>query len=244
MFEYNQSNFFKSSLFPSKIPHGFGTKALGSLKSSEEVYNLIQMYEPLAQSVVIPEQVHGDMIHFVDKMGNGLVEIPQCDGLVTSLKNTALTIKTADCVPIIYADTKNHIIGISHNGWKGTYLRLAEKMIKKMVERGANLSSIQVAIGPAIGACCYSIDEERAQSIIESLKENEKHAVQKNEQGYSLNLLTLNTMQFLNAGLQKNQIDTFPFCTKCDEKRLFSYRRSREARELLDGQMRSYVMMK
>ena len=91
------------------------------------------------------EQVHGTDVTV-------LTALPQkpllCDALVTQTPNLQLTIKTADCAPVLLADTKKKIIGAVHAGWKGAFQGILENTLLTMLSLGAKIENIKAAIGP------------------------------------------------------------------------------------------------
>ncbi len=54
------------------------------------------------------------------------------DALITREPGVLLIVQTADCVPILLADTKNKAIAAIHSGWRGTLARIAEKTLGQM----------------------------------------------------------------------------------------------------------------
>lgn len=184
---------------PLSTIHGFGTKMSGNGRDTKDIQKYLDSQKIQYQNIIDPEQVHDDRLKLVTVKPNiSIQNVEGVDGLITQNSGIVLTVITADCAPIIYSDAKKNIVGISHNGRKGTELELASKMIRKLQATGSKLQDLRVAIGPAIGACCYPV-----------------------------NLVQENVEQLVKSGLKKEQIDFFPFCTKCDSKRFFSYRNTR-----------------
>ncbi|MCL2670163.1 MAG: peptidoglycan editing factor PgeF, partial [Syntrophaceae bacterium] len=109
--------------------------------------------------LVLMEQVHGDRVCVLDSQNDPPTWIPGCDGLITSRPGIALAVKTADCVPLLFLDPFRQVIGVAHAGWRGTALGIAGKMVRLFEERfGTRQEDLLVAIGPAIGQCCYEVD--------------------------------------------------------------------------------------
>ena len=189
-----------------------------------------------ANDIVFPSQRHTDNIVIVSSE-NDVSPQTEADGIVTRGKNSAIGIYTADCVPILFVDKKAGIIGASHQGWKGTFKRLAQKMIKQMVDMGAQTNNIIAAIGPAIGGCCYRFYGERLEEFKKEfpLYLNESFS-ERNGEGY-LDLSRLNYLQLRESGIPANHIDHFPFCTCCDS-RFFSYQREGKIR----GHMEHFIV--
>jgi hypothetical protein len=83
------------------------------------------------------------------------------DALMTGRKGLLLGVITADCVPVLVADTRTRAVAAFHAGWRGTLARIVERGIGTMRrEFGSKPKDLIAAIGPAIGACCYSVGEE------------------------------------------------------------------------------------
>ena len=84
---------------------------------------------------------------------------PQCDALVTSDNSLILGVTTADCLPIIFYDSTNMIVGIAHAGWRGLVKGVIQNTVKKMIMLGAKKKSIKSIIGPCIRVNSYEVSE-------------------------------------------------------------------------------------
>ncbi len=77
------------------------------------------------------------------------------------LQGFCLGIQTADCVPVLVVDVRQHVAAAFHAGWRGTVARMVEHGIAAMrTEYGSKPEDLVAAVGPSIGACCYSVGEE------------------------------------------------------------------------------------
>ena len=77
-----------------------------------------------------------------------------------------LVVQTADCIPILLADTKNHAVAAIHSGWRGTARRIAEKTLGRMqMEFGTRPQDVVAALGPGIGRCCYEVGHDVAKEF-------------------------------------------------------------------------------
>lgn len=83
-----------------------------------------------------------------------------CDALVTDKPNLALTIRTADCGPILLADTEKHIVAAIHAGWKSAVQGLIENTVHLMQIYGANPQNIVAAIGPHLQIQSFEVSPE------------------------------------------------------------------------------------
>jgi len=112
------------------------------------------------RKLITLRQIHSDVIHRVDK----IPEQPLSgDALITRVPGLLLGVQTADCVPIILADTKGHAVAAVHAGWRGTLARIVAKTIGRMhMEFGTHAEDICAALGPCIARCSYEVGPEVA----------------------------------------------------------------------------------
>jgi len=207
----------------------FGTKGLGDGRKINTIFNFFQKNKFSFKKIVVLEQIHSTNINFFNSKTNSILEtISDTDGVITKDKETVLIVRNADCLPLIFVEKKRGIIGISHQGWRGSIKRMAQKMIDKIIEFGAKKEKIMVVFGPAIGACCYSIDEDRYYQFKEEFNGYSDKIFSYRKGKIFLNLSLLNYLQLREKGVEKENIDFFPFCTRCDQKRFFSFRRDRK----------------
>ncbi|MFH0773757.1 MAG: peptidoglycan editing factor PgeF, partial [bacterium] len=240
---YPDLNTISSSLFQ-KCISGFTTSDAGDMRKIQVIKNFFQGGDIIPPKIVILEQIHSINVAQPDPFHLGDVEImEESDGVVTNEKGALLAVRVADCVPALYFDPIVGIIGASHIGWRGSVKNMMKAMIAKMEILGAHAANIQVALGPAIGDCCYTVDLDRYVLFMEEMERFEKLIFRPHGGEFHLNLTRLNYELALENGIQKSHIDTFPFCTSCDDKRFFSYRRQYKKHPEQFGEMMGYVMM-
>ncbi|ANU06657.1 peptidoglycan editing factor PgeF [Paraurantiacibacter namhicola] len=83
---------------------------------------------------------------------------PEADALVTSVPGLLLGIVTADCAPVLLADTSAGVVGAAHAGWRGAHSGVLENTLAAMEELGAARGNIAAAIGPCIAQASYEVD--------------------------------------------------------------------------------------
>jgi YfiH family protein len=183
------------------IEHGFGTRH--SPRSQDAMASLTQRHSNRVLAASRP----------------GLQG--EADALVTATQGVAVSVRTADCIPILLADRRTGAVAAVHAGWRGTAARIAVETLARMRgEFGTRPEDVVAAIGPGIGECCYEVGIEVARQFGES--------------GPRLNLAAHNLRQLEAAGVRK--IDVVSPCTFCDG-RFFSYRREGERA----GRMISFI---
>lgn len=125
-------------------------EAFSTKKGSELPYHVIQ-----------PHQIHMDRIAIIDNPEITKEDLDGYDALITNLRQAAIGVRTADCVPVLIYDAKLQVIAAIHSGWKGTVLRIVQKTISKMIQHyGTSPKNIIAVIGPSIGPDAFQVGEE------------------------------------------------------------------------------------
>jgi polyphenol oxidase len=201
--------------------------------------------------LVTMRQFHSDVIHLATAPMKSTEEAPRADALATRAPGLLLGVQTADCVPILLADTRLRVVAAIHAGWRGTLTRIAVKTLGRMrMEFGTRPADVVAAIGPAIGRCCYEVGPEVAQAFamqfpaaadwfdgpFEQLSHGEEPLwlpwLTMMPPGHvpppprvQLDLRAANRWQLIDAGVPETKIDVSDLCTACRTDLLFSYRR-------------------
>jgi YfiH family protein len=151
---------------------------------------------------------------------------PETDALVTDVVGLALGITVADCVPLILYDSKRHVLGLAHAGWRGTVSGIAARTVERMtMEFGSRPADVLAGIGPSIGPCCYEVGDEVIAAWLESGCAEPEHAVRPGTgERRHFDLWSASTMQLKSAGLAAGNIEVAGRCVRCESERFFSYR--------------------
>lgn len=179
---------------------------------------------PAAHFVTL-NQVHGDDIAVIEGGTPGDPPQRSCDGLLSVESGSVLCIKTADCVPVLLADTRRRGIGAVHAGWKGTARGIAGKAVRLMAARfGTRPADIIAVIGPAIGRCCYEVDEPVRQEMRDVPGWREMCVPSVREGRWMCDLPGANRRQLAAAGVPEEHIHDAGLCTACHREVFFSHR--------------------
>jgi YfiH family protein len=201
--------------------------------------------------LVTLHQVHSSITYRVVRADADRETPLKGDGLMTDEPGVVLGVQTADCVPVLVADTKRGAVAAFHAGWRGTLRRIVEGGVGRMrVEFGSEPKDLVAAIGPSIGPCCYAVGDEvdaefRSQffyaeelfcDVYDSDPVRKKYpmlflsqrAPGHTEMGPSLHLdlAEANRRQLLDAGLAREAIEVSGHCTSCRTDLYFSHRAS------------------
>ncbi len=173
------------------------------------------------------KQIHSATV--LDACGRRGQQIGEGDAIVSSEAGVAIGIRTADCVPILIADSETRVVACIHAGWRGTAANIARQTIDVLRSGGSQPKNLHVAIGPSIGSCCYEVGPEVAahfETWCQKAASVEKP---------TLDLRAINESQLREAGVL--QIWKSQECTFCQPARFFSFRREKERA----GRMLSFV---
>ena len=101
-------------------------------------------------------QVHGSTV--VDAAGVTIGTAADASFSVTP--GVVCAIQTADCLPVLFCDTRGRVVAAAHAGWRGLADGVLEKTVAAMVEQGALPPDILAWLGPAIGPAVFEVGDE------------------------------------------------------------------------------------
>lgn len=192
---------------------------------------LLALFGQELEQMVSCAQIHGNRVGVVERndAGKGAVSdhtaIKGWDGMATAEPGLVLATFYADCIPLFFFDPCQRVVAVAHSGWQGTYLRIAQKTTRLMVDKmGCKLDHIQVFIGPGIGSCCYRIQTDLADKVKDGFADF-NDIIYGDKQGCFWNLKATNMQILTAAGVPKENIIECPLCTSCASEHFFSYRR-------------------
>ncbi|MBA4423808.1 MAG: peptidoglycan editing factor PgeF [Syntrophus sp. (in: bacteria)] len=180
-----------------------------------------------SERLVLMGQVHSGRIVILDGDAPPPGSIPECDGLITDRPEVALGIRTADCIPLLFVDRVRRIIGVAHAGWRGTALRIASRMVDLFEKRfSSRVEDIMIAVGPAIGVCCYQVDGPVYSAFslwlgVESFLHPCPEAGR-----WMLDLASANRIELTERGAPAGNVLSAGHCTACRREIFFSHRAS------------------
>ena len=172
-------------------------------------------------------QVHGNRIATGTEAAEG--EPLAADGVVLSrgeAPGLAVAVRTADCVPILLADSEGGVVAAIHAGWRGTAEGIAARAVEMLEARGIAAEGLIAAIGPAIGPCCYEVGNEVAEAVARAGGVSLGALFHQDRASGTLDLPGANRLQLCGAGLREAAIHIAPWCTACRADLFYSYRRS------------------
>ncbi|NMP21630.1 peptidoglycan editing factor PgeF [Sulfobacillus sp. DSM 109850] len=193
--------------------------------------------------LVMPAQVHGNHIEWVTRLhagrgARGAHPIPDTDGFLTEDPEVLLGLGFADCTPIFVADVNARVVGLWHAGWRGTVKGIQRVGVEMLAQRGIPPEDLLIGLGPAIGPCCYEVDEPVVREVRRVADDAVLEPVDASHS--RLDVRALNRRLLEQAGVRPEHIAEAPFCTGCRSDLFFSYR----VQGRLTGRMGGYICLK
>ena len=180
---------------------------------------------------------------------------PAGDGLMTAEPGILLTIRIADCLPLLLVDPQRRVVAAVHAGWRGALARVIEKAVGDMRRAlGSDPQELIVALGPSIRACCYEVGEEVVEAFHGSFADADRffralpnrpeaatghHSIlilnayppghaPEHVPAAHLDLTAVARYQLASAGVKPANILVADYCTACRTDLFFSHRQEGE----------------
>jgi YfiH family protein len=226
------------------LRHGFGLRR--SLTDRREMSLGFNGYQPIETVIenrrifvkslwgrelplTLLKQTHSDVV--LPVVSPGFAAPQEGDGLVTREPELAISVQTADCLPVLLVDPCRRAIAAIHAGWRGVLKRIVAKAVRLMeAEFATNPRDCVAVVGPSIRSCCYEVGDEvvepftnefdYAASLFRDPRPGE--ATRKGTQYLDLSLAC--RQQLLDANLLSKNIHANGPCTCCQKHRFFSHR--------------------
>lgn len=212
--------------------------------SAEESLNFSRTYENFNENiekikdefnldkVVYLNQIHSDICYDYEDIKGTLID---GDALITNNKKIAVSVFTADCVPVLIYDEEKEVIAACHSGWKGTLNKIVINTVELMKNK-YNCNSFKVVIGPHNMSCCYEVGN----TIIDEFAKDPIYNGISIANNKNLNLLNCIKAQLGSIGIKDENISNIPYCTFCSKDIEFhSYRKD----GLSSGRNLSFIFM-
>src|SRR5689334_6221574 len=169
----------RSQLITAPFAHGFSTRVGGVSAAPFDTLNMgarwgdvpanvaenrrrLMRAVGVADPLYVARQVHGAAVMCV-RAGDDPLAIArvEADALITGDANLTVGIFVADCIPALIVDPRTGAVAAAHAGWRGTVAGVLPATVRALAdELGAQPDDLRVALGPAIGGCCFEVGGE------------------------------------------------------------------------------------
>lgn len=237
-------------------PHGFFTRKGGAssgvfsglncgLGSSDQT-EIVQINRARAAQALDLEPDKLQSVHQVHSadvvtLTSVTADVPKADALVTATPGAGLAILTADCQPVLLADTQAGVIGAAHAGWRGARDGILHATVAAMENLGAKADNIHAVIGPSISQKAYEVGPEFFEEFLDEDPENARYFAGGSGDRLHFDLPAYGLARLRDAGV--GRAEWTRHCTYSDPDRFFSYRRSVHEKEADYGRLISIITL-
>lgn len=178
-----------------------------------------------------PIQTHTSKVRCIDRVMSKS-ELENVDGLITNQKGITLATTNADCILFLFYDPVEKVIANVHSGWKGTFQKISEKTVTKMINYyKCKPENILCFICPSIRKCHFEVDED-VKVLCESIfgftnKVDEfiqKGKIIDGKQKYMIDTVFINKILLEELGVKQSNIIDCNICSVCNSDKIASYR--------------------
>ena len=114
--------------------------------------------------LVSVHQVHGPVVAVAEADPWAREARPQADAVITNRPGLVLSVVTADCGPVLFADPEARVVGAAHAGWRGAVGGVLEATLDAM--RGLGARNIRAVVGPCISQPSYEVSDDLRNEVL------------------------------------------------------------------------------
>lgn len=176
--------------------------------------------------LIVPRQVHGVHVEEVTEQNTGGT-FEDTDALMTQLSDVCIGISTADCVPLLFHDTRTGAIAAAHAGWRGTVAGIGVLTLRALRDAyGTRPEDVRCVVGPSIGPEAFEVGEEVYDAFAEAgFPMNDIAFRHPETQKWHIDLWRANAWQLTQEGIPTLSAYVSGLCTYSNPTRFFSARR-------------------
>lgn len=239
--QWNELVYYESALLRQcGVRHAFSTRVGGvsqgafaslnlgnptGVEAQDSWGNIDENYRRLQQAIGVAEcsrcwvhQVHGCGVASV---GAGFESGAQADALIGTREDQVLSVRTADCVPILISSGDGRTVSAVHAGWRGV---VAEVVIRAIDAMKTDPAQVVAAVGPCIGYDSFEVGVEVATQFAAKFSDTSLLRCCRNGKA-RVDLRRAVRIQLEHAGVDRSSIDVSDRCTFRDHDEFFSHRR-------------------
>ncbi len=228
------------------VPHAFSTR-LGGVSAgpfaslnlgnpaqnaaADSDANIAENYRRLlaatglaGRSLCRVHQLHSDRA-LVIRPGEPHDNALQADALVTSDPATIVSIRTADCVPLLLSSSDGRWVAAVHAGWRGVVAGILRRTLGRLMQESTRpAADFSLAIGPCIGRDAFEVGPEVVREFQQAFGNDAPISGRRDGKAW-IDLHAALRTTALRAGVPGEQIDQTDLCTYRRSDLFFSHRR-------------------
>ena len=220
---------------------GYGAKSDSRENVSENRSRVAAALGVAPDRLRTPYQTHSAVAVMADGPWDAAAPV-EADAIVAQAPGIAVGVLTADCVPVLLADSGAGVVAAAHAGWRGALGGILDTAVDAMTRVGAERRRICAAIGPAISGAVYEVGPEFRERFLQEDPASAAYfrggkggvPLRFDLPGYALYRLT-------SAGVTR--VENTALCTYGAEARFFSFRRATHRGDADFGRLLSAIVL-
>ena len=165
-------------------------------------------------------QVHGNVVVRVMREERFNTDA-KADAIVSDDPSRVISVRVADCVPVLLSSGDGRTVAAVHAGWRGVVAGVVTQALREMQIDPADCIA---AIGPCIGIDAFEVGPEVVAEFQAVFGSEAPYRMRADGKGH-VDLRTAISIQLTQAGMPTEQIDCTDRCTHRDADEFFSHRR-------------------
>jgi YfiH family protein len=211
------------------LAHHFFTARELMLRGDRQEWNTVAAHAGVRpEDLLGVRQIHGARVATASPERPRPWIAPEADAIISNDPSAAISVRVADCVPILLADDTGRTVAAIHAGWRGTAKRAAIAGVEALhAVYGIRPERLTAGVGPCIGPCCFEVGEEVRDGFRAAGHHPEVLAAWFAHAGpdkLKLDLWRATRDQLEGAGLLPSNIHVSELCTKTHAHAFHSYR--------------------
>ncbi len=170
--------------------------------------------------MISPLQTHSSRIAVIGKDHDS--RNLSADGAISNSENVCLTVRSADCIPMLTVEPSTGFFGAVHIGWRSLIGGIVERLFNLSGGPRLNPENMFFFMGPSIGSCCYEVGDELAVLFGDPF-------ITRRGDNIFVDLSKALMNKLISLGVRESNISGSPDCTSCLSDRYYSYRRDGSA---------------
>ena len=209
------------------VPNSDQSKPVKSflLEKLDCKHGFVGKNETLPGNLLWTKQVHGNEVYEHTNAFTPANEI-EADASFTSLCGASVSVRTADCTPILLAHKNLKKVAAVHAGWRGLF----QGVINQTVLKFDSPENLFAAIGPTISRERFEVGSEVVETLLNSeigLSTVDKALIvsKGNADRWHIDLPLAAALVLIKTGVPAHQIEVIQTCTMSSPEKWHSYRR-------------------
>ena len=165
---------------------------------------------------------HGNHVAVVGAAQIGAA-LKDTDAMISATPGLVLSMRFADCVPVLFHDAERNVIAIAHAGWPGVVAGILGATAHAMCDAfGCHPGDVWAGIGPAIRVECYQFGADLARRVVAVCPSGAPVMRPQPDGTLHLDLIAAVKSQLEAVGV--TNIEDSGICTACHTDEWFSHR--------------------